>query len=90
MLKVEHDIVQINLSFANALGIVFDKLQHDFDHIFLIIILVEVIESLQFDECFEVIVSLFEVDDLNEIIFCEDGFVLEWHEVQILIDYFWL
>lgn len=72
------------------MSVVFDKLHHNFDHIFFIIVLVEIVESLQFDESFEVIVSLFEVDDLYEIVLGEDRFVFEGHQIQIFVDYFCL
>jgi hypothetical protein len=71
-LKVVNDVFNITLSFSNAHGIVLDQFSHHSQHIFFVILFVNIIQLLYFDETLEVIVALFKRDDLHEIFFVKN------------------
>lgn len=84
LLEISNDVIDIDLSFTDTLRIILDKLQHDLDHVTLVVLFIIIMQSLQFNETLEVVVALLKVDHLQEIVLHEGWLVLGRSEVVIL------
>lgn len=90
LLEVSDDVINIDLSFTDTLRIILNKLQHDLDHVTFIVLLVIIMQSLQFYEALEVVVPLLQVNQLQKIVLHEDRHVLCRSEVVILVGLLWV
>lgn len=84
LLEVSDDVINIELSFTDTLRIILNELQHDLDHATLISLFIIIVQSLQFYETLEVVVSLLKIYHLQEIVLHEGGLVLGRSKVVIL------
>lgn len=67
-LKVANNVLNIPLCLSDALGVVLYQLSHDYEHVLLIGLLVEVVELLHLYEALVVVIFIFQFDDGQEII----------------------
>lgn len=63
MLEIFNDILHVPLSLGDTLRIIFNKLGHYFQHILLVSILVDVVQLLDLDQTFVVVITIFQFDD---------------------------
>ena len=84
LLEVSDDVIDVELSFTDALRIILDKLQHDLDHATLIVLLIIIMQPLQFHKTLEVVVPFLKVYHFQEVVLDECRVVLGRSKVEIL------
>lgn len=68
LLEVSYDVINIDLCLTDTLRVVLNELQHDLDHVVFIVLLIIVMQSLQFYEALKVVVPLLKVYHLQKIV----------------------
>lgn len=69
LLEVPNDVFDIIFGFTYALRVVLTEFEHDSQHSFFALLVAEIVESLDFHEAAQVVIALFQVDQLYEVIF---------------------
>ena len=86
MLEIFNDIFHIPLSLRDTLRIIFDKLRHYFQHVLFIGILVDIVQLLDLDQALVVVITIFQFDDCEEVVFFEGSRVLLCVFVEVMVD----
>jgi hypothetical protein len=76
MLEIFNDILNVSFGLCDALCIVFDQIGHNLQHVLFVCLLVHIVELLHLYQALEVVISILEFNNSQEIVLLEGWRVL--------------